>query len=96
MTDDHQDGLRLDKWLFFARLFKSRGIAAERIEAGGIRINGQPSCKPGKLVRVGDELVISAYGLVRAVRILDLGTRRGPATEAQLLYLDLTEDQDTA
>ncbi|MBC9245610.1 RNA-binding S4 domain-containing protein [Paracoccus sp. 11-3] len=82
---------RLDKWLFFARLFKSRGLAAERIEGGGIRLNGQPCRKPGKSVRVGDELVISAFGRVRAVRIRDLGTRRGPATEAQELFEDIDE-----
>ena len=42
------DGLRLDKWLFFARVFKSRAIAVERIEGGGIRVNDQPCNKPGK------------------------------------------------
>lgn len=83
-----QDGQRLDKWLFFARLFKSRVLAAERIEAGGVRVNGQPCRKPGRSVRPGDELVISANGRVRALQVLAPGVRRGPAPEAQSLYLE--------
>lgn len=86
------DTLRLDKWLFHARLFKSRGLASERIEGGGVRLNGQPCRKPGHVVRVGDELVVSAHGQVRALRVEALGTRRGPASEAQTLYRDLGED----
>ena len=85
------DALRLDKWLFFARVFKSRAIACERIEAGGVRVNGQSCNKPGKLVRPGDRVVVSAFGQVRALEITALGQRRGPATEAQGLYHDLDE-----
>lgn len=90
MTDG-PDGLRLDKWLFFARVFKSRAIAVERIEAGGVRVNGQSCNKPGKLVRPGDRIVVSAFGHVRAMEITALGQRRGPAAEAQGLYHDLDE-----
>ena len=82
-------GTRLDKWLFFARLFKSRGLAAERIEGGGIRVNGQPCRKPGRAIRAGDRLTISDRGHVQALEIVALGTRRGPAPEAQALYRDL-------
>ena len=82
------DGLRLDKWLFHARLFKSRGLAASRIEGGGIRLNGQPCRKAGKTVRPGDRLVISIRGHVRSLEILGLGTRRGPAPEARELYCE--------
>lgn len=83
--------LRLDKWLFHARIFKSRGLATERIEAGGIRVNGQPSRKPGRAVHPGDEITVSAHGRVRALRVVALGGRRGPAAEAQHLYLDLPD-----
>ena len=83
------DGLRLDKWLFFARVFKSRAMAVERIEGGGIRVNDQPCNKPGKLVRPGDRIVVSAFGQVRVLEITALGQRRGPAAEAQGLYHDL-------
>lgn len=81
-------GLRLDKWLFYARFFKTRGLAADRIEAGGVRVNGQPCRKPGKTVRIGDKLRISAYQQIRNVTVVDFADRRGPASEASLMYLD--------
>lgn len=80
---------RLDKWLFYARIFKSRGLASDRIEGGGVRVNGQPGRKPGRVVRIGDEVTVSAHGRVRVLRVLDLGTRRGPASEAQELYQEI-------
>ncbi|TJZ93778.1 RNA-binding S4 domain-containing protein [Paracoccus gahaiensis] len=82
------DGLRLDKWLCHARVFKTRGLAAARIEGGGIRVNGQPCRKPGRAVRPGDRLTVSAHGDVRAMTVLALGERRGPPAEAQALYRD--------
>lgn len=85
------EGVRLDKWLFFARVFKSRAMACERIEAGGIRVNEQPCTKPGRLVRPGDRVVVSAQGRVRALQVAALGNRRGPFAEAQALYHDLAE-----
>ncbi|MDB6176930.1 RNA-binding S4 domain-containing protein [Paracoccus sp. Z330] len=87
------DALRLDKWLFFARLFKSRGLAAERIEGGGVRLNGMPCRKPGRMVRPGDVVVVSAYGQLRCVRVLSLPQRRGPASEAQHSYEIVQTDQ---
>lgn len=91
---DDADVLRLDKWLFYARLFKTRGLAAKRIEGGGVRLNGKPCRKPGHVVRVGDQLVVSAYSQVRVLEVQALGTRRGPASEAQELYTDHTEDRE--
>nr|WP_111298881.1 RNA-binding S4 domain-containing protein [Paracoccus saliphilus] len=85
------DGLRLDKWLFYARIFKTRGLAADRIEGGGIRVNGQPCRKPGRAVRPGDLLTVSAHGRVRSLTVTGLADRRGPAPDAQQLYL---EDRD--
>lgn len=90
MTDTEAPGSqRLDKWLFYARLFKTRGLAVARIEGGGVRVNGQPGRKPGRGVRIGDEVTVSAHGRVRVLRVLDLGTRRGPASEAQGLYQEI-------
>lgn len=91
MTDDAA-AVRLDKWLFFARVFKSRSLACERIEAGGVRVNDQPCSRPGRLIRPGDRVVVSAYGRVRALQVQALGQRRGPSAEAQTLYHDLTSD----
>ena len=88
-----ENELRLDKWLFHARLFKSRGLAADRIEGGGIRLNGQPCRKPGRAVKPGDRLVVSAYGHVHSIEIVALGARRGPAAEAQALYTDLVASE---
>lgn len=87
------DALRLDKWLFHARLFKSRSLATARIEGGGIRLNGQPCRKPGRTVKTGDRLVISAHGRVRSLEIMALGTRRGPPSEAQELYRESNPDE---
>lgn len=81
--------LRLDKWLWQARFFKSRGLAAEMIEAGSVRVNGTRVSRPGRDVGEGDTLTFPQGGRIRVVRITALGQRRGPATEAQGLYLDL-------
>ena len=81
--------LRLDKWLFQARFFRSRDLAAEVITEGQLRLNGQHCRKPGHAVAPGDVLTFVQANRVRVIRILDLGSRRGPAEEAQRLYLDL-------
>ena len=81
--------IRIDKWLFQARFLKSRGLAADLIAEGRLRVNGQPTDKPARAVGPGDVLTFALHGRVRVVRIIDLGERRGPATEAQALYEDL-------
>ncbi len=81
--------LRLDKWLWQARFFKSRGLAADEIEAGHVRINSQKTRKPGHALRAGDVLTFPQGDRIRVIRVTALGERRGPATEAQGLYLDL-------
>lgn len=81
--------LRLDKWLWQARFFKSRGLAAEVIEAGSVRVNGTRVSRPGRDISEGDTLTFPQGSRIRVVRILSLGLRRGPASEAQRLYLDL-------
>ena len=81
--------LRLDKWLWQARFFKSRGLAAEVIAAGHVRVNGTRVTRPGRDVGAGDTLTFPQGSRIRVVRILAQGQRRGPATEAQALYHDL-------
>ena len=81
--------LRLDKWLWQARFFKSRSLAAELIEAGSVRVNGTRVTRPGRDISAGDTLTFPQGARIRVIRITALGLRRGPATEAQGLYLDL-------
>lgn len=78
--------IRLDKWLWQARLFKTRSLAAAAVGAGGLRLNGQPLDKPGRLVGPGDVLTLRLPQGVRVLRIAACGTRRGPAPEAATLY----------
>ena len=88
--------VRLDRWLCFARVFKTRTLAADRIAAGGVRLNGQPCRKPGQTVRPGDVGTAATPGKVRVLRVVASGERRGPATEAQALFEDLTDPPDPA
>lgn len=81
--------LRLDKWLFIARFFRSRDLACEVIEGGHLRLNGQRVRKPGHGIGPGDVLTFAQGGRIRVVRVLGLGERRGPAEVAQTLYEDL-------
>ena len=81
---------RLDRWLWFSRAVKSRTLAAAQIEAGKIRVNAIKVIKPSQTIKPGDVVTSSASKDVRIFRVKALGARRGPATEAQLLYDDLT------
>jgi ribosome-associated heat shock protein Hsp15 len=81
---------RIDKWLWFARFYKSRTLAAEMITAGRVRLNGERCTKTSQIVRAGDVLTFAAGPQVRVVKVIAGGVRRGPATEAQTLYEDLT------
>jgi ribosome-associated heat shock protein Hsp15 len=85
------DSLRIDKWLWHARFCKTRSIAQEKAAAGFIRLNGQRVEKPSAAVRVGDVMTLPAGGGTISVRVLALGVRRGPATEARTLYDILPE-----
>lgn len=78
--------IRLDKWLWQARLFKSRSLSAAAIAAGKIRLNGNTIFKPAHSVGPGDVLTFANDAEIRVIRIVDCGTRRGPAAEAQALY----------
>lgn len=86
--------IRLDKWLWQARFAKSRSLAATMIEAGAVRVNASRVLKPATPVRVGDGLSFALAGKVRALRVLALGSRRGPAPEARLLYEEIAAVAD--
>jgi ribosome-associated heat shock protein Hsp15 len=83
---------RLDKWLWHARLCKSRSLAAQLVAKGAIRVNSVRVTKPATPVRVGDGLSFALHGRVRVLRVAGIAARRGPATEARTLYVDLGED----
>jgi ribosomal 50S subunit-recycling heat shock protein len=88
-----EETCRIDVWLWRARFFKTRAMAAQAVEAGRIRLSraGQDSRldKPSRSVRPGDGLVFALGGRLTVVRIEALGERRGPASEARLLYSDM-------
>ncbi|MGR3507774.1 MAG: RNA-binding S4 domain-containing protein [Sulfitobacter sp.] len=82
--------LRLDKWLWHARFFKTRSLAAARVQAGAVRVNGQIVKKRATLVVAGDVLTFELGDNIRVIQIDAIGHRRGPAPEAQTLYTDLS------
>ncbi len=92
--DGPRPTIRLDKWLYYARFFKTRGKASEVVSAGHVRVNGQRAGKPSQSVGPGDTLTFPQARQIRVIRIEALGTRRGSAPEAQALYEDLTPPAD--
>jgi ribosome-associated heat shock protein Hsp15 len=88
--------LRLDKWLWQARFFRSRPQAIAEIQDGNVRINGQRTHKPGHVLRIGDVLTFAQGDHIRLIRVLALGVRRGPTLEAQSLYFDLDAGKSDA
>ena len=84
-----EETLRIDKWLWFARFFKSRTLAAKVCAGGRLRLNGEPIGKAHQGVKAGDVLTFPQGRDIRVVRVLALGARRGPAPEARALYDDL-------
>ena len=81
--------LRLDKWLWFARFVKTRSLATKLIVDGRMRVNGAPTQKSHYTVKVGDVLTFPLGPHIRVIKVVALGSRRGPAPEAQALYEDL-------
>jgi ribosome-associated heat shock protein Hsp15 len=81
---------RIDKWLFFARVVKSRTLAAKLAQSGRVRVNGEKATQSSDPVRTGDTLTITLDRRILVYRVLLPGTRRGPAEEARLLYEDLS------
>ena len=85
------DSLRLDKFLWFARIVKTRALAQALAEQGRIRIGGRLIDRAHAPVRVGDVLSFAQRGSVRVLRIEALPARRGPPAEARALYTEVTE-----
>ena len=93
MTAILQERIRVDKWLWHARFFKSRTLAAKLAGSGKLRINREVVLKPGAAVKSGDVLTFPKGTDIRVIEILALGERRGPVSEAQGLYKDLCPPQ---
>ena len=85
------DGLRLDKFLWFARIVKTRSQAQQLAEQGRIRIAGRVVDRAHAPVRVGDVLSFAQRGAVRVLRVEALPARRGPPAEARALYVEIAE-----
>jgi len=89
------DACRIDVWLWRARFFKTRTLAAQIVESGRVHITRGKvrtrADKPARPVKIGDELVFALGGRLTAVRVEGLGTRRGPPAEARALYSPMEE-----
>ena len=86
------DPVRLDKWLWAARFFKTRGLAVEAIDGGRVSLNGDRA-KPAKVLKVGDRLSVRRPPFEHVVVVKALSERRGPAAEAALLYEETEESR---
>ncbi len=82
------DKLRIDKWLWAARFYKTRSLATQDIELGRVRLNDLP-VKPAKEVKTGDTIAVRQTSSTRTLRVLGLSDKRGGAPQAQLLYQEL-------
>lgn len=82
---------RIDKWLCFARIVKTRSLAAALVSDGAVRVNRHRIAKPSHPVAPDDILTLALHGRVQVVKVVLVGERRSPAAEARLLYEDLTD-----
>ena len=89
MTSEQRQ--RVDKWLWFARLVKTRTKAQALVSSGKVRVNRVKISSPSKLIGPGDVLTLPLGNHIRVVELLALAKKRGPYASAQLLYRDLTE-----
>ncbi len=84
-----EDNIRLDKWLWFARVVKTRTLAQKLARSGKIRINKDKSSSAAKLVKPGDVLTVTLQRRILVLKVIASGKRRGPFAEASKLYEDL-------
>jgi ribosome-associated heat shock protein Hsp15 len=84
--------MRIDRFLFFIRLAKSRTLAQGLVDAGHIRIDGKRIIKPSEEVREGSVVALPLHGKTRVIEVLSLPARRGPATEARTCYREVDEE----
>ena len=82
--------LRLDIYLYYIRIFKSRSIATKFVLTNRIRISGQVTQKPHKLISIGDVLTMTINDNIKVLKVLDIPKRRGPYSESLIFYEDIT------
>lgn len=90
MEQKTEKNLRIDKWLWHARVYKTRTLAQKQVKSGNIRLNRNKVTNPAAKVMSGDVLTIARNEKILIYRIVDCGTRRGPYEEARTLYEDLS------
>ena len=88
------DRQRLDKWLWHARVVKTRTDAATLVEKGRVRLNGSREKSPGHAIKIGDVLTVALDGRVRILKVVDFCERRGDAAAGAALYDDLQPSQE--
>jgi ribosome-associated heat shock protein Hsp15 len=86
------DAVRIDKWLWAARFFKTRSLATDAVDGGKIKLNGERP-KPAKAVKIGDRLEVRSGPFTFSIAVLCLSDKRGPATTAAKLYAESEESQ---
>lgn len=92
MNSETKPSVRLDKWLWAARFFKTRSLAAEATAGGKVQLNAERA-KPAKPVKVGDRLIVRSGPYEWTITVLALSERRGPAQQAQGLYLETEQSR---
>ena len=90
IENDKPAKIRLDKWLWHARFFKTRSLAARQVSDGHVRVNAVKITKTSSQISAGDVLTFAQGRQIRVVRVEAIAKRRGPAAEAQALYFDMT------
>jgi ribosome-associated heat shock protein Hsp15 len=90
---ENNDRVRIDKWLWAARFFKTRSLATEAVDGGKVEVNGERA-KPAKLIKTGDELRLRVGPYEHIMIVRALGERRGPAAVAQGLYEETPASRD--
>lgn len=90
------DRQRIDKWLVYARVVKTRTLGQALAISGHVRLNGRKVDDPAQPVKAGDVLTIGLHGRVRVLKVLDFAERRGSATVASALYEDLTPPEESS
>jgi ribosome-associated heat shock protein Hsp15 len=87
---DRSDCQRIDKWMWHARLVRSRTAAAALASSGYVRVNGTRIRAPGRVIRAGDVITVALSRGVRVVKVREFAQRRGPASAGKILYEELT------